>query len=179
MRWVDDVVDDPELAGPPPIHCPTAPLKLAMVPFVGATSVAAARLFCAVCSGDCALATCAVAAVEIRLRRRRQRLRRGRHLRLQRRLVLRHGVLRRLQRARLAAWPCSAGWSATWPAPPATGRPRSAPTARCPGSWSGRCAALFCAVRLLFERLIDVRPRPTAAAAGSGSAPTPAPPAPC
>src|SRR5689334_15527796 len=57
----EEVDDDPELTGPPPIHCPTAPFRLAIVPFAGATSVAAARLFCAVCSAACAPATCAVA----------------------------------------------------------------------------------------------------------------------
>src|SRR5690349_14791206 len=51
-----------EPTGPPLIHWPAAPLRLATTPSVGATSVAAARLFCAVCRADWALATWALAA---------------------------------------------------------------------------------------------------------------------
>src|ERR1051326_5067676 len=54
--------EEPELVGPPPIHWPTAPFKLAIVPLAGATSVAAARLFCAVCNAASAPATWALAA---------------------------------------------------------------------------------------------------------------------
>src|SRR5579864_5384739 len=57
---VDELVED-EVA-PPPMYCPTAPLMLAMVPFVGAVSTAAERLFCAVCNAACAFAICAFEA---------------------------------------------------------------------------------------------------------------------
>ena len=43
---VDD--DELELVGPPLIHWPTAPFKLATVPSAGAVNTAAARLFCAI-----------------------------------------------------------------------------------------------------------------------------------
>src|SRR5689334_3633890 len=60
----DEVEDVLALAdtGPPLIHWPTAPLRLAITPSAGATSVAAVRSRCAVCSAACAPATCAVAA---------------------------------------------------------------------------------------------------------------------
>src|SRR5215471_6052252 len=50
-----------ELVGPPLIHWPTAPFKLAMVPSVGETSAAACRLFSASCSAARALLTWALA----------------------------------------------------------------------------------------------------------------------
>src|SRR5262245_8559328 len=58
---VDELVLD-ELVGPPPINCPTTPLRLATVPFTGATSVAADRLFRAVSSAAAAPATWAFPA---------------------------------------------------------------------------------------------------------------------
>src|SRR5712691_11647292 len=56
-----DELEELEPVGPPPIHWPTAPLRLAIVPSAGATSVAAARLFWAVCNPACAPETEAAA----------------------------------------------------------------------------------------------------------------------
>src|SRR5579859_405497 len=52
-----------EVVGPPLIHWPTTPFKLATVPLTGATSVAAWRLYWASWSAAVAFATCAFDAL--------------------------------------------------------------------------------------------------------------------
>ena len=50
-------LEELELVGPPLIHWPDTPFKLATVPLVGATSVAASRLVCACCTAARAFET--------------------------------------------------------------------------------------------------------------------------
>src|SRR5438132_3337541 len=57
----DDDVEELDDVAPPPMNCPTAPFKLAIVPSTGAVSTAAPRMFWGVCSATWAFPTCALA----------------------------------------------------------------------------------------------------------------------